>query len=118
MTRFLGMASFGIPFGAIIHKVVEIVEGLLGYTDTKILAPASNYRVHLLDERHGGRPQVFTPDPFEFLPYLVDRLRTRFDQQLVTTARAVRRRVLSNVEAQEIEAFGKMTNTGFVFREP
>ncbi len=115
MTRFLGMASPRIAFSAVVHEVVNVVEGLLGNRDTKVLAPASNHGVHFLDERRRGRTHVSMPNPFEFLPHLVDRFRTRLDQQFIATVRAVRRRVLSNVEAQEIEAFGKMANTGFPF---
>ena len=77
------MAALHVTLCTIIHEVIQIAEYPLSDRDTEIVAPTSYYWIHLVDECHGGRAQVFMPNPFEFLPYLSNRLVARFDQLLI-----------------------------------
>ena len=95
-------------------KLSKVGEDLLGHPDAEVVAPAPDHRIHLVDQRDGGRAHMLAPEAFE-LPFdLLDGVRARFDQQLVATARAIGSRIMADVEPQEIEAFSQVTNMGFL----
>lgn len=83
------MSTFHIALSAIIHEAVEFGERLFGYPRTKVVAPAPDHWVHLTDQGGSGGPHMLAPEPFELPLQLVDGVCARFDQQLVTTARAI-----------------------------
>jgi hypothetical protein len=93
------MSAFHVPLSAIIHETVDFGEGLLGHPSAKVVAPAPDHRVHLVDQGHCGCPHMLAPEPFELPLQLLNRVRARFDQQLVAAARAVRSWIMPDVEA-------------------
>ena len=53
---------------------------------------------------------MLSPEPLE-LPFdVLNGLRARFNQQFVTTARAIGRRIMTNIERQKIEPLTQVTN--------
>jgi len=115
-TGFPGMASLHVPLGAVVHETVQPRKDLLGHAGTEVIAPASDHRVHGVDQGHGGGPHLSAPNPFEFPSDLLDGVLTGFDQQLVAAFRALRGQVMPDIESQEIEAFEEMTDAGLIFR--
>jgi hypothetical protein len=108
------MSAFHVPLSPVIHEIVQCGEALLGHPSAKIVAPAPDHRVHLVDQSHSGSPHMFAPKPLKFSLQLVDRVRARFNQQLVATARAVGSGIMPNVKAQEIETLSQVTNMSFL----
>jgi hypothetical protein len=108
------VSAFHVPLSPVIHEIVQCAESLLGHPNAKIVAPAPNHRVHLVDQGHSGSPHMLAPKPLEFSLQLVDRVCARFNQQLVATARAVGSGIMPNVKAQEIEALSQVTNMSFL----
>ena len=113
-SRLFGMSAFHVPLSPVIHEIVQGGESLLGHPSAKIVAPAPNHRVHLVDQGHRGSPHMFAPKPLEFSLQLVNGFRARFNQQLVATARAIGSGIMPNVKAQEIEALSQVTNMSFL----
>src|SRR5262249_8954028 len=72
--------------GACIHEAIQGREHFLGHPDTEIVAPASDYWIHLINQCHGGGPDVLAPEPFELPFNLRNGVGTWFDQQLVPAA--------------------------------
>ena len=108
--RFHRATSFHVTLSPLIHEVIQVVEDFLGDADTKVIAPASDHRIHLVDQCDRGRPHVLAPDAFEFPLHIFDGLRTRFDQPLIATVRAIGSRIMANVKRQKIEPFPQVTN--------
>src|SRR5215467_4991533 len=65
------------------------------YAHTEVGAPAPDERIHLVNQGHGGGPDVLAPESFEFPFDLCDGVGTWFDQQLVATAGAVGGRIMA-----------------------
>ena len=51
---FSRVTPLHVALGACIHKAIQGREHFLGYPDAKIVAPASDYWIHLINQRHGG----------------------------------------------------------------
>lgn len=51
---FSRVTSLHVALGACIHKAIQGREHFLGYPDAEIVAPASDYWIHLINQRHGG----------------------------------------------------------------
>ena len=43
-----------VALSASIHTAIQGREHFLGYPDAEIVAPASDYWIHLINQRHGG----------------------------------------------------------------
>ena len=52
--RFSRVTPVHVALGAFIHEAIQSREDLLGYPDAEIVAPASDYWIHLINQRHGG----------------------------------------------------------------
>ena len=113
-SRLLGVSAFHVALCTVIHEIVQCGESLLGHPSAKVVAPAPDQRVHLVDQSHSRSPYMFAPEPFQFPFQFGDGVRARFNQQLVAAARAVGSGIMPNVEAQEIEALSQVTNMGFL----
>jgi hypothetical protein len=113
---FARVASRHVALSAGEHEGVQIAEHPGGHPGAEVLAPASDQRVHGVDQRDRGRAHVLPPERFELPSDLLDGALARLDQQLVAAARALRRRIMPDVKPQELEALGEMANVGFGFR--
>lgn len=61
LPRFHRVTSFHVPLSAVIHEFIQVGERLLGHPNTEVVAPASDHRIHLVDQRDRGRPDVLPP---------------------------------------------------------
>jgi hypothetical protein len=116
--RFVRVASRHVPLSASVHEGVQIAEHPGSHAGAEGLAPASDQRVHHVDQRHGGRAHMLSPEGFERPSDLLDGAPARLDQQLVAAARALGRWIMPDVEPQEIEALRAAANVGYLFRQP
>ena len=108
--RFPRVTSFHIALSPRRHETIQVVKHLLGHTTTEVVAPASDHRVHLVDQCHRGRTHVLTPDAFQLPFHVFDGVRARFDQQLVAAPRALGRRIMADIERQKIEPVVQVTD--------
>ena len=113
-SRLCGVSAFHVPLSPVIHEIVQCGEGLLGHPRAKVVTPAPDHRVHLVDQSHRGGPHMFAPEPLEFSLQLVRGVRARFNQQLVAITRAVGSWRMPHGEAQKREALSQVTHMGFL----
>src|SRR5438132_13935504 len=83
---FPWVAAFHGALRAIIHEVVEVCEDLRRHPRTEVVTPASDHRIHRVDQRHRGGAHVATPESFQFPFDLRDRACARCDQELIAAA--------------------------------
>ena len=115
--RLTRVASLHVALSASVHEGIQVGEDPGRHPDAEVLAPASDQRVHGVNQRPGGRAHMLSPEGFELPSERLDGALARLDQQLVAAARALRRRIMPDVKPQEIEALGEMANVGFGFRQ-
>ena len=78
--RFARMASLHIALSASVHEVVQVGEDFGRHTDAEVLTPASDQRVHGVDQGHRGRAHVRAPESFELPSDLLNGALARLDQ--------------------------------------
>ena len=75
--RFSRVTPLHVALSASIHEAVQGREYLLGHSDAEIVTPASDHRIHLVDQRYCGRAHVLAPDTFNSILkfFCLDRFR-------------------------------------------
>jgi hypothetical protein len=108
--RFPRVTSLHIALSTRIHETIQVVKHLLGHANAEVVAPASDQRIHLVDQCDRGRTHVLTPGAFQLPFHIFDGVRARFDEQLVAAPRAIGRRIMADVERQKIVPVAQVTN--------
>lgn len=114
---FSGMCAPGVVVLLLIHPSVQAAEDFFGYSNAEVVRPSSDHWIQLPQNGLYIHPLGFFPEQFQFRSDLLYCFFAGFDEEFPSGPRGKRRRVMSDIEAKEVETLGEVNDSCFLLRK-